>query len=189
MGTCPPGCVIHETELVVDAVSGDLKHTVSLPAVTRSGPPRMAKPAPTPAAAASPAPSDRAAPATGGLTRFVTVGQFARFLQANPSSQPDAARASNWADAGYLKGWDGAQPPPDASSGAPIDAVSPIVARNYCRSRGASLPSVDDPIPGGGSTNEIRMAGTGYRMLLGEGVAAPMKGQQAITGTRFRCTQ
>jgi formylglycine-generating enzyme required for sulfatase activity len=71
----------------------------------------------------------------------VTVGEFARFVQAHPQWRRDRV-ARTFADADYLRSWAGpAEPGATAADAQPVTHVSWFAAQAFCEAEGARLPS------------------------------------------------
>lgn len=121
-GGCPTACTEATLELTLP-LTAEAPHPIALVLEAPSPPVRAAT-----------------AGAAMGSGRRVTVGQFSRFLAGSPEHQPAAMRASGSVPQGYLRGWDGPNPPAALSTNASVTRVSPAVASAVCRGRGGLHP-------------------------------------------------
>lgn len=124
-GSCPVGCSWATIEAQIPW-SGEVTLEIALPEpkAPRSASQRTAPP-----------------PRTSGPPGLVSNRQFASWLSRNPTYLPESAIATGKAEAGYLRGWSGAEPPA-GQAGAPALSVSYAAAAAFCASRGG-LASVD----------------------------------------------
>ncbi len=130
-------------------------------------------------------------PTSGGPGKLVTVKEFARWLSAHPEWQRDAAIAAEKADAAYLEGWDGANPP--AGVKGPVVGVNWIVANIYCRDRDGLAPVDAEPQKwsevGSAPSFELRVAGKKPVLLSGMGELPPFSRKDTIPGGGLRCAR
>jgi formylglycine-generating enzyme required for sulfatase activity len=72
--------------------------------------------------------------------RTVSNADFARFVAARPRWRRDRV-ARVFADAGYLRHWEGPATPGEKLAAQPVTQVSWFAAKAYCESTGARLPT------------------------------------------------
>lgn len=179
-GDCPPGCTSLVDTVVVPWGEGEIAIALAVP-----------DPEPVKAAAGAPravaaAPVARGARATG----HVTMGAFARWLADHAEWSPSAAVAAGRADAAYLAGWSGGQPPPDTSAG-PVTGVSWLAAAAYCETRGGLVPLHAEPLgwsDGDGPYIEWRVSDgrPAWRSMVGQASTA-VSAQESNPMAGFRC--
>lgn len=138
--------------------------------------------------APGPKPGPRPTGGGGAKGGLITHGAFARWLAKNPDWHKDAAVAAGHADANYLSGWSGIEPPA-GKSGTPMVNISWNAAWAYCFPRGG-LADVDaEPKTwSSGPTIEYRQKSgdAAWRMEDGS-TSTAVKGHQSNGFTAARC--
>jgi hypothetical protein len=119
---CPPGCRSSQQQAEVPWGDEPLPLSVELPDP-------IAKPKARSVVRTS----------SGSRGGLVTNSAFATWVGSNPEWLPDAAVAKKRADAGYLSGWSGNNPPPGQNSHPTVN-VSGFAAFQYCNGLGKSIP-------------------------------------------------
>lgn len=128
--------------LLVAAVSPGAP-TATEPSGTHTAPPDPAavepvRPTTTPVAS-------EPGPASGAAAHAVSIRSFAAWLADHPEWQHDAAIAAGTAAEGYLKGWNGAEPPAGQGDRAVVN-VSWAAAQAYCKGHGGLADVGAEPL-------------------------------------------
>lgn len=192
-GQCPPGCVETKLDLTVPVGNGPVEQAVTLPTIVST--PVTAAPSPRPADGARPRPADAPRPAAAGTTSgLVTGAQFAAFLGKRPEYQRDAMIAAGRADDAYLAGWEGAAPPAGQADRLVVN-VTWRAASDFCRERGARLPSPTDPptswnADAANPTAELRQTDEGSpAAIMFDGQRVPTGSRAVVPDAGFRCAR
>lgn len=138
-------------------------------------------------------PPETNAAAGAAAAHAVTNASFASWLSAHPEWTHDAAVAAGQADDGYLKGWNGAEPPAGRGDRAAV-SVSWAAAQAYCKGHGG-LASVDAEPLGWQESNtqpwhEYRQSGGGPAWRRSDGTVSATVSRTAVNSvTGLRCAR
>lgn len=131
--------------------------------------------------------------AAGSAARSVNNAAFGRWLGEHPEWQQESAIAAGEAQAGYLKGWTGAEPPPGSTERGAVN-VSWAAAQAYCKSHGGLADLGAEPATWQEASaqpwHEYRndAGGAAWRRADGTTSSAVSRSQaNAVTG--FRCAR
>ncbi len=133
------------------------------------------------------------APTARGADHTVTVADYARWLATHPDWQHDAAIAAGAAEDGYLKGWNGAEPPAGRGERAMVN-VSWAAAQAYCRGHGGLADVGAEPLAWQESAtepwHEYRQENGAPAWRRSDGSVSPSVPRAQVNGvTGIRCAK